>query len=161
MRTVGAEVQIRLAQSGDAEAIAAVLLRSFEEYMSAYTEAAFATTTPTSNQIAARMSEGPIWLALDAQKAVGTISVAPREQGLYVRSMAVVPEARGKGVGDLLLSQVESFAREHGYKRLFLSTTPFLARAIRLYERWGFTQTGDGPHDLFGTPLFTMVKDLP
>lgn len=41
-----------------------------------------------------------------------------------------------------------------------LSTTPFLARAIRLYEQSGFQPTTEGPSDLFGTPLFTMVKTL-
>ncbi|HEY8226815.1 MAG TPA: hypothetical protein VIG25_16155, partial [Pyrinomonadaceae bacterium] len=58
----------------------------------------------------------------------------------------------------LLLATVERFAQSH--KRLTLSTTPFLINAIRLYERSGFRRTTDGPHDLFGTPLFTMVKKL-
>jgi hypothetical protein len=42
-----------------------------------------------------------------------------------------------------------------------VSTTPFLLRAITLYERCGFRRTGDGPEDLSGTPLFTMEKTLP
>jgi len=75
--------------------------------------------------------------------------------------MAVVPAARGQSVGELLLRQVESYATERGYARLVLSTTPFLHRAIRLYEKFGFTRNGDGPHELAGTPLFTMEKILP
>jgi hypothetical protein len=38
--------------------------------------------------------------------------------------------------------------------------TPFLAGAIRLYERFGFKRTPGGPNDLFGTPLFSMAKAL-
>jgi hypothetical protein len=45
-----------------------------------------------------------------------------------------------------------------GYERLLLSTTPFLDRAIRLYEKFGFRRNGEPPHDLFGTPLITMDK---
>ncbi len=41
---------------------------------------------------------------------------------------------------------------------MFLSTTPFLHSAIRLYERFGYRRTDDGMNDLFGTPLFTMEK---
>jgi hypothetical protein len=55
---------------------------------------------------------------------------------------------------------VERLARQHGLSRLFLSTTPFLAEAIRLYEREGFRRTPEGPQTLCGTPLITMEKPL-
>jgi putative acetyltransferase len=74
--------------------------------------------------------------------------------------MVVRPTARGQRIGERLLAQVENFAVAEGLGRLFLSTTPFLDRAIRLYERLGFQRINEGPHDLFGTPLFTMEKFL-
>jgi hypothetical protein len=43
---------------------------------------------------------------------------------------------------------------------LLLSTTPFLSEAIKLYERSGFRRSTEGPRELFGTPLFTMEKQL-
>ena len=106
------------------------------------------------------MAEGPIWVAVQEEVVLGTVSVVPLGDELYIRGMAVSPEARGLGLGELLLKTVEGFAFAHGHKRLTLSTTPFLLRAIRLYRRFGFQRTADGPHELFGTPLFTMVKDL-
>jgi ribosomal protein S18 acetylase RimI-like enzyme len=72
--------------------------------------------------------------------------------------MAVSPRARGNRLGELLLEVVESFAAESNLSRLFLSTTPFLDRAIALYRNYGFERTEEGPHELFGTPLFTMEK---
>jgi putative acetyltransferase len=83
-----------------------------------------------------------------------------KDGGAYVRGMAVLPDARGQGLGAQLLGQVESLARRHGMARLFLSTTPFLAEAIRLYERHGFRRTSEGPQTLCDTPLFTMEKRL-
>jgi GNAT superfamily N-acetyltransferase len=74
--------------------------------------------------------------------------------------MAVLPQARGLQLGQLLLKQVEEFAREQNHTRLVLSTTPFLSPAIRLYEGAGFQRADEGPHHLFGTPLFTMVKPV-
>lgn len=154
------EVQIRPAVSSDAESIASLLYQSFIEFQSSYTPAAFAATTPTTEQIRVRMKEGPVWVALHNHAIVGTVSVVPKEKGFYIRGMAVVPSARGSGVGKALLTHVERAAATEGCKRLFLSTTAFLSSAIRLYENYGFRRSHEGPHDLFGTPLFTMIKSL-
>jgi GNAT superfamily N-acetyltransferase len=153
-------LEVRQAAPGDAPTVVSVLHESFVEYEPSYTPEAFAATTPTAKQIESRMSEGPVWVALAGGAIVGTVSAVPRDDALYVRGMAVLPGARGRGVGELLLRRAEDFARAAGYTRLLLSTTPFLAAAIRLYERAGFRHTGDGPHDLFGTPLLTMAKEL-
>jgi N-acetylglutamate synthase-like GNAT family acetyltransferase len=91
---------------------------------------------------------------------VGTVSAVLKGQACYLRSMAILPTARGQRLGARLLEQVERFAKEQGRDRLYLSTTPFLERAIRLYERCGFQRSDEGQLTLFGTPLFTMVKML-
>jgi GNAT superfamily N-acetyltransferase len=106
------------------------------------------------------MSEGPAWVALHNETIVGTASAVIQGAALYIRGMAVLPAARGRKVGELLLEEIESFAATQGLQSLVLSTTPFLSRAIRLYEHFGFVRRSDGPDDLFGTPLFTMVKRL-
>jgi N-acetylglutamate synthase-like GNAT family acetyltransferase len=154
-------IQVRLATQDDAPSIAALLYDSFQEYEPLYTPEGFKATTPAADVIRPRISEGPMWVALQDGIIVGTLSVAPKGEALYVRRMAVLPAARGHRIGELLLRHVEDFALAQGYKRMFLSTTPFLDRAIRLYEKWGFQRTDEAPHDLFGTPLFTMVKTLP
>lgn len=133
---------------------------AFIEYRSSYTDEAFAATTPESDQLAQRMAEGPMWVAVVDGVLVGTVSALSLGDELYIRGMAVLPQARGLGLGELLLKTIEDLALAQGYKRLTLSTTPFLLRAIRLYERFGFQRISDGPHELFGTPLFTMGKVL-
>ena len=154
------DIRIRIAVAEDAPEIGSVLLESFLEYKSRYTPEGFAATTPSSAQIQDRLTEGPTWVVICSERIVGTVSVVPRNDSLYVRGMAIVPAARGKGVGRLLLSEVERYASELSYHRVFLSTTPFLERAIRLYEHYGFKQINDGPDSLFGTPIFTMEKFL-
>lgn len=151
---------IRRAVPGEAVAIASLLHRSFVEYESLYTAEAFAATICTPEKIKERIEEGPIWIALQDGKIVGTVSAVARGEALYVRGMAVDPLVRGSGTGRALLRCAEEFALTGGFKSLLLSTTPFLLGAIRLYERCGFHRNLDGPHDLFGTPLFTMVKNL-
>jgi GNAT superfamily N-acetyltransferase len=151
---------VRLATVEDASSIAAVLHRAFVEYQALYTPDAFAATTPGVEQIQARWHEGPVWVALAASEIVGTVAAVPEAPSLYVRSMAIVPEARGQRIGPLLLQHVEEFARTQGFDRLRLCTTPFLERAVRLYEESRFQRTNDGLDDLFGTPLIGMTKPL-
>jgi GNAT superfamily N-acetyltransferase len=152
---------VRRAHEEDASAISATLLEAFLEYRPQYTEQGFAATTPTPTEILQRLNEGPVWLAVINGETVATVSAVLLDAGvLYVRGMAVLPTARGLGIGALLLQAIEAYATEHHCNRLLLSTTPFLHRAIRLYERLGFMRTDEGPHDLFGTPLFTMEKPV-
>ena len=153
-------LRIRRARRSDAPAIASVLRASFAEYESLYTRAAFAATTPTTEEIARRLGEGPTWIALLHRTLVGTVSAVPRGEALHVRSMAVVPGVRGRGVGRRLLEHVEHYASERGFLHLELSTTPFLASAIGLYERAGFRRSDGEPRELCGTPLLNMRKAL-
>jgi putative acetyltransferase len=155
-----AHVEVRLAGPEDAPVIAAVLHASFVEFKSLYTEGGFAATALGLERVLIRMREGPVWVALREGVVMGTVAAVVRDESVYVRGMAVLPEARGSGAGARLLRQVEDWTRGQGLTRLFLSTTPFLDSAIRLYERFGFRRMDDGLHDLFGTPLFTMEKTL-
>ncbi|PYX23287.1 MAG: hypothetical protein DMG82_11770 [Acidobacteria bacterium] len=153
--------RIRRAVPTDAAEIADVLRQSFLEFEALYTPKGFAATTPDPEQVGSRMEEGPAWIALVEDRTAGTASAVPKgEKGLYVRGVAVVPSMRGRGIAEVLMNEVESFARQNGCARMFLTTTPFLTSAIRLYERFGFTRVANGGADLFGTPLIKMEKNL-
>jgi len=152
--------QIRLAAAEDAESIALVLLAAFLAYRPAYTPQAFAATTPPAETIRERMSEGLIWVALLNDRIVGTVAAVAEDVSWYIRSMAVLPAARGQGAGKSLLGQLEGYAVERGCRRLYLRTAPFLDPAIRLYETMGFRRSGADLVDLFGVPLITMEKHL-
>ena len=160
MIPASSEIHIRLAEPPDAAAIANVLYESFTEYEPLYTQQGFAATTPGADQILVRMREGPVWIAHSGANVLGTVAAVLRGGSAYMRGMAVLPTSRGTGVGSRLLKCVENWASSQGCSRVFLSTTPYLAAAIRLYESFGFRRTDEGPHDLFGTPLFTMEKDV-
>lgn len=153
-----AQVEVRRAGQEDAPVIAAVLHESFVEFKVLYTEGGFAATTPGAGQVLVRMREGPVWVALRGGVVIGTAAAVVKGESVYVRGMAVLPVARGLGAGAKLLQQIEDWAASQGRNRLFLSTTPFLDSAIRLYEKSGFRPMDGSLHDLFGTPLFTMEK---
>ena len=155
-----AEPTVRLADVDEAPDIAALLRDAFEAYRPLYTPAACAATTPSADRVRQRWQEGPVWVALQDDRIVGTVAAVSRGDALYMRSMAVMPASRGTGCGRRLVEVVERHAVANGHDSVVLSTTPFLDSAIALYERCGFRRTDAGPLDLGGTPLFTMQKIL-
>src|SRR4051794_28910965 len=107
MRTMADEIKLRLAQPEDAAAIEHVLRVAFQQFATDYTPEALRYVTPTSDEIAGRFAEGPIWVAEKDDEIVGTVSVVPEPEWVYIRSMAVLPAAQGHGVGGKLLQAIE------------------------------------------------------
>ena len=160
LRCRHASTVIRIALADDAEGIAEVMRDAFSPYEQRYTARAYRATVPDPDGVRQRMAQGPVWVAVHSGAVVGTAAAVLEPVGCYIRGMAVHRAARGLGLGRQLLSAIEEHARQRGEERLYLSTTPFLDRAIALYERFGFQRVAGGPSDLHGTPLMTMEKRL-
>jgi putative acetyltransferase len=56
-----------------------------------------------------------------------------------LRKMYLLPAARGRGMGRLLLSRLLADARRLGYQRVVLETASVLTEAIELYRSAGFS----------------------
>jgi ribosomal protein S18 acetylase RimI-like enzyme len=85
---------------------------------------------------------------LDGQPVAMASGVPTERDGVAeVISMWVGPDARGKGVGDLLLREIEGWALRRGATALRLSVMPGNDPALALYRRNGFQATGE-PGDL-------------
>lgn len=154
-------VQIRIAKPDDADEIAEIIYEAFAPFENLYTPEAFAATTIGAEKILERLAEkGAIWAVLKDGKIVGTVSVAPDGERLYIRSMAVLPSDQGSGIGRTLLKTIDDYAIENGFEKLFLYTVPFLHGAIRLYEKNGFVRSDLETEGFFGTPWFAMEKKL-
>ena len=153
-------IVIRRAEPDDSEAISRVLHESFIEYKALYPLERYKATVLSTEGVRERLREGPVWVGLTDEAIVGTVSIMPRAEGLYIRGMGIVPQARGLRLGRQLLIVVEDYARENGFQRMYLGTIPFLTRAIRLYEQFGFVFNKDRDEYSHGMPLLCMEKWL-
>ena len=92
---------------------------------------------------------------------VGCAALALREGYGEVKSMFVTEPARGQGVADALLAEVEGAAREAGYRLLRLETGDKLTAARRLYARHGFTERDAfGEYQTCGSASVFMEKTI-
>ena len=153
-------VQIREAKVQDCKSISNVLFEAFKEFQKVYTVGAFAATVINPDQVRARMEEGQVWVAISENQISGTAAGKIEGDDYFIRGMAVLPSARGQKIGLHLLREIETYARNIGCPNLSLCTTPYLKRAIQIYENFGFRIVNDPPHDFYGMPLFSMRKNL-
>ena len=75
-------------------------------------------------------------------RIVGTGALALKDGYGEVKSMFVEEAARGKGVADAILRQIEDEARAHDLAVLRLETGTVLYSAHRLYARHGYVTCG-------------------
>ena len=75
--------------------------------------------------------------------------------------MYLLPEARGIGLGKLIIEKCLQTAKENGFGRVYLESMPELKQAVKVYEKFGFTYLcspmGNSGH--FGCDLH-MIKNL-
>jgi ribosomal protein S18 acetylase RimI-like enzyme len=77
------------------------------------------------------------------------------------RMLVVDPAARGRGVGQLLVTACLDRARAAGRRRMVISTDPRMTAAHRLYERLGFARLPERDWSpLPGIDLLVYAREL-
>lgn len=82
-------------------------------------------------------------LQIFAEATLAGYAIVGMQWGIgYLHRIAVSPEAGGAGRGAALLDSALVWARAHGARSMILNVRNENQRALRLYERGGFTKTG-------------------
>lgn len=141
----------------------AMLLDAPKAFGGTYEEAA----SRTDEAWLGRLQSMTTWLAVrDGRQPVGVVSLYHFEEQaadeICLIGMWVSPDARGHGVGRLLVSTAVDHAAGAGLARVTLDVADHNEAARRLYEAMGFAptgRTGTLPHDPSITE-FEMARDL-
>lgn len=104
-----------------------------------------------------------LWIARLGERRVGSVMLVRepgREAMARLRLLLVEPDARGLGVGRLLVEECSRFAREAGYRSIVLWTNASLEAARRLYEREGYRLVHEEREALFGVQFTGQTWEL-
>ena len=98
-------------------------------------------------------------------KVVGGAGIYPTkhlpEDTCELVKMYLLPEVRNLGLGSKLIVQCLSFAKNAGYKQVYLETMPELKKAVTIYKKFGFEYLSGpmGLTDHYGCSIW-MLKSF-
>ncbi|MGM4904978.1 GNAT family N-acetyltransferase [Tardiphaga sp. 866_E4_N2_1] len=133
---------IRPAQAGDAAGISRVIIRALRETNAKdYTPDIIARVELSFSPAAVErlIDQRDVFVAEMDNRVVGTASL----DGQALRTMFVLPDVQGRGIGRLLVQRIERVARE---RQLAILTVPATVTAEAFYARLGFTAVREAYH---------------
>ena len=142
------QVTIRDARLDEAETVGAVIRAAYTQFEVAYPPESWARFYEMVGRVDGHFEKAEVIVAEQAGRVIATVSFY-RDGSLSAQGewppgwagmlrLAVLPEARGLGLGRRLTEECIRRCREAGIATLALHTTDFMAVAKSMYERMGF-----------------------
>ena len=131
-----AGMNLRLALAADVTPIRELVRVAFERY----TARIGREPAPMGVDYRLPVGEGRCWVVEDGGRIVGMVQCAVAGGHLEVETLAVAPDAQGRGVGTRLLAFAELRARELGLPEVRLYTNEAMTENLEYYPRRGFRE---------------------
>lgn len=157
---------IRKNKREDNEILAKIIRGSFHDFEVKNTSGTVYTDQTTDDLFSLFQTEkSALFVAEDDGLILGCCGIFPTdnlpEDTTELAKFYLSKEARGKGIGKLLLEKCVETAKNFGYKKLYLESIPEFSKAVSIYEKQGFhyleKPLGNSGHS--GCDLW-MIKNL-
>lgn len=136
------QITIRQIQASDNRTLAGIVRNTLAEFGANHPGTVYYDPT-TDTLYELFQQKGSIYYVAELDgEIVGGAGIYP-SNGLPANTcelvkMYLLPQARGKGLGKILIDKVLAFARDWGYRFVYIETMPELKKAMSVYEKFGF-----------------------
>jgi len=140
-------IEVREATEDDFPAVAKVTERSYEQYADRLGPQRWNDYRAELTDIAGKAAAGAkTFIVLKDGEVAGAVSLyrnSPSDrpwpkEWTFVRALAVAPEHRGNGIGQMLMKACIEQTQAWDAPVIFLRTAPYMKSAMALYESMGF-----------------------
>lgn len=143
--------------ASDCTAVAALIRAAFAT-QAVRTDPPPSALRETAETVAAHLAAGGGAVACADGCIVGSVLWEPKDGGLYLERLAIVPDWRRKGIARALVAATEAAARVGGHARLHLGTRLVLADNRRLFASCGFVEIARHAHPGYAAPTWVEME---
>jgi GNAT superfamily N-acetyltransferase len=140
-----AQITVRIVDRHDAALVRTLMLAGFEQFRGMLDPPSSAFTE-TVEDVAAAIDRGGAAIAWLGDTPVGSVRFELEETWVYIGRLAVIPEARRRGVAQALMTAAETEAVRFGVSETQLSMRAILPGNRALFEKAGYTLISIEPH---------------
>ncbi|GAA3349429.1 GNAT family N-acetyltransferase [Amorphoplanes nipponensis] len=144
---------LRPAVAADVESIRQLVQRAFLPYVARIGREPAPMTVDYHLVVAQRRC----WVVEDDGRISGMVQIARRAGHLEVETIAVAPDAQGRGIGARLLGFAEEQARAAGLPQIRLYTNEAMTENLAYYPRRGFQEVGRAEQDGYRRVFFARA----
>ena len=110
---------------------------------------------------AAAIAAGTVHVAVEDDSFQGFIIFMPEGDRMLLESVAVLPEAAGRGVGKALIGFCEAEALRRGLSAVHLYTNEKMTENLAIYPRLGYVEVARRTQDGFQRVFFEKAISGP
>jgi ribosomal protein S18 acetylase RimI-like enzyme len=147
------EPSLRRATTADVAAIAQLVEDAYEKYVARIGR----RPAPMDADHAALIEDANVWVLTQGEKLLASMVTLVMDDHLLLESIAVAPEAQGRGYGALLLRRAEDDAHDADRTEVRLYTNAAMTENIAMYPRFGYVETHRSGQDGFRRVFFSKV----
>lgn len=159
------QITIRPISEKDDAVLASIIRNSLEEFGAAKAGTVYFDETTDHLYNLFRTNDSAYFVAVKNDTVTGGAGIFPTKglpgQTCELVKMYLSKEARGHGLGKILLQTCMAEAKKCGYKKMYLESMPELKNAIAMYTKAGFAHIekaiGNSGHNGCGV---WMIKEL-
>jgi GNAT superfamily N-acetyltransferase len=155
---------IRGARPEELDVVSTLLARAYAEYEERFSRrGAWDAYLADVADVRGRWGRSQLWVAELGGSIAGSVDYYPSGSGGYrypgvpfparwacLRCLGTDPDRRGIGLGRALVEHLIALARREGATHLALHSVPFMAAAVRIYQKLGFRRFPE--HDFLPRP---------
>ena len=131
---------IRPVRVGEAEVVTTAVREAYAKYVGRIGREPAPMLVDYGAAILAREA----WVLVEGEDAAGVLVMRPKEDHLFVETVAVRTGWQGKGLGRMLMAFAEEEARDRGLQEIRLYTNEKMTENLPFYRGLGYEETGRG-----------------